>query len=146
MYYENNNLSEPIYHLIIKKPNQLCNIEDGVKTINKCLDYINTELETKYISIIDALNNEDIELDATSFKTDMNMLFIELLPNYHYILKNFKTYSKKQFLEEIEKNFDTYKNPRNSMFYKSCEKSKFQFVFKNSNQILFNQANKFNVY
>lgn len=135
--------TENLYLLTIKKPNQLCNIEDGLKTINECLEYVNTEFETNYLSIFDALNNESIELDATGFKTNMNMLFIELLPNYHFILKNFRTYSKEMFLSEIIKHFETYDNPKNAMFYQSCKNSEFQFIFKNTKQILFNKANVF---
>ena len=132
---------EKLYKITIKKPYQLADIYDGVRTISECLDYINSELETDYSCIVDALNNESIELDATDFKTDMNMLFIELLPSYQFILKRFKTYTKVQFLEEITKNFDRYNNPKNTMFYKACKKSTFQFIYKNNNQILFNQCN-----
>ena len=71
--------------------------------------------------------------------TNLNMLFQQLIINFAHLVTTEKQ-TKEEFLETI-KNTYSLENPKNQMFYASCEKSIFETIRLDNtkNQLLFNQ-------
>lgn len=75
-------------------------------------------------------------------KTDLNMLFIDQLPNFAHLVKR-DSQTKEQFLKTIKQNY-CLSNPKTELFYISCKKSIFNTIRlnKNNDSILFNQLDE----
>lgn len=71
--------------------------------------------------------------------TNLNYLFIDLLPNFSHLL-TIKAQTKSEFLQTI-KNTYSLENQKTKMFFISCEKSIFKTIRLSDNldSILFNQ-------
>ena len=70
---------------------------------------------------------------------NLNMLFQQLIPSYAHLITT-DTQTKVQFLDKIKETY-SLKNPRNELFFISCQKSEFDTIKLNGDKtaILFNE-------
>ncbi len=72
---------------------------------------------------------------------NLNMLFIDLLPSYGFILNELREeqkITKAEFIELFKKTFDTLV-PRNNLFLYAIQDSKFETIKKKQGAAIFNE-------